>query len=765
MQLQDFLKDFGDALRSKVSVNPLFHHDTLDDWDRQAMQKLQALHRPPYESQVKKAILPAAKGLYQHGKKAVIMVGEMGVGKTICATAVATLLPRKKYRVIILCPGHLVEKWIREIQITVPHAVTVNLNNPGLKELFALKHQKPQGREFYVIGKERAKNHYSFEPVVIMRQEIPHCPECGGIIDEKKVNFKTRRAKCPHCGSPLWQADNTFRRFAKAEFIKRYLPKGTFDLLIADELHEFKSGSTAQGQALACLAAVATQTIGLTGTLMGGYSTGLFYLLWRLCPSKLKEKVAYGAERSFAELYGILETTSKTPLSDNAASIGGQKTRETVKEKPGVSPLILTDLLLENSVFLRLEDVSDKLPPFSEEVVGIEMLQEQKEAYDGLADGLESAARQAIAQGSKALLGALVNSLLAYPDGCRRGEEVYHPHRGHLVASAPMIDVPLLPKEEKLLELAQQEVSQGRKCLICLEHTGQRDLIPELVDRLGDVGINSLVLRSNNPPASQRESKIREMIATGFYDVMICNPNLIKTGLDLLEFPTLIFFQTGYSIYTLRQASRRSWRIGQDKPVKVYYLAYSKTMQETALSLIASKMQTSLAVEGELSDKGLTALAEGGNSMLIEMARSLMDDSKVVSLEEAWQGFKEEESQANVLLGQESQATQTTQVITTTTITEDDRQTSVTVTRIVRGTVKVTQRKGVGVGIGKVGSNEIIFWNGGIYHNKKPIGQYDRTGYGQIKGKTIQLEKAADGYLLVELQPTASQDQAAEHAA
>ena len=140
------------------------------------MQKLQALHRRPYESQVKKAILPAAKGLYRHGKQAVIMVGEMGVGKTICATSVAALLPRKKYRVIILCPGHLVEKWLREIQITVPHAVTVNLNNPGLKELFALKHQKPQGREFYVIGKERAKNHYSFEPAVVMRQGLPHCP-------------------------------------------------------------------------------------------------------------------------------------------------------------------------------------------------------------------------------------------------------------------------------------------------------------------------------------------------------------------------------------------------------------------------------------------------------------------------------------------------------------------------------------------------------------------------------------------------------------
>jgi hypothetical protein len=37
----------------------------------------------------------------------------------------------------------------------------------------------------------------------------------------------------------------------------------------------------------------------------------------------------------------------------------------------------------------------------------------------------------------------------------------------------------------------------------------------------------------------------------------------IPHNLDLLNFPTIFFVQTGYSIYTLQQASRRSWRIGQ----------------------------------------------------------------------------------------------------------------------------------------------------------------------------------------------------------
>lgn len=236
---------------------------------------------------------------------------------------------------------------------------------------------------------------------------------------------------------------------------------------------------------------------------------------------------------------------------------------------------------------------------------------------------------------------------------------------------------------------------------------------------------------------------------------LICNPNLIKTGLDLIEFPTLIFFQTGYSIFTLRQASRRSWRIGQDKPVKVYYLAYSGTMQETALALMAAKMETALAVEGDLTDKGLAALADSGSSMLIEMARFLVDPQDF-SLEDAWQAFQGEALQADALLDEESETT--TQTTTKTTITQGDRQTTVTITRVVRGKVFPGKQKGVGVGV--VGKHRLIFQAGNILFNNKTIGRYDRTGLGQINGKPIRLEKAADGYLLVELRPAAAQDQA-----
>ena len=82
---------------------------------------------------------------------------------------------------------------------------------------------------------------------------------------------------CVYCKAPMWMADRTkVRRYAKAEFIKRFFPKNFFDLLLLDEVHELKGGGTAQGQAMSCLVARSRKVLALTGTLMGGYSSNLF---------------------------------------------------------------------------------------------------------------------------------------------------------------------------------------------------------------------------------------------------------------------------------------------------------------------------------------------------------------------------------------------------------------------------------------------------------------------------------------------------------
>ena len=46
--------------------------------------------------------------------------------------------------------------------------------------------------------------------------------------------------------------------------------KGFFDLLIGDEVHEFKGRGSAQGIAAGILADVCGKSLSLTGTLLGG---------------------------------------------------------------------------------------------------------------------------------------------------------------------------------------------------------------------------------------------------------------------------------------------------------------------------------------------------------------------------------------------------------------------------------------------------------------------------------------------------------------
>jgi len=665
---------------------------------------------------------------------------------TICAIAVAHLMPKANYRVLIMCPGHLVRKWIREIQITIPRCRTINLNGKGLKEMEELRYAgKPTCPEFYIIGKERAKNHYQWKPGIVNLKHLDEirCPDCGAILDD----LKGKRPKCPNCKEPLYQANkNGFRRYAKAEYAKKWL-KGVFDLFVADEVHELKGGATAQGQALANFACASERTLALTGTLMGGYSTNLFYLFWRLLTSAMKNrKTPYSAPISFAEKYGIIERTEtiRKGSSYNDASIGRSRSpRKTIKEKPGVSPLILTDFLLENTVFMRLSDVSSALPPYNEKVVDVSMTDEQADAYNGLSSDLYDAVRKALQRRDHSLLGALINSLLAHPDGARRGEVVTHPHKDEIIAEAPPVNEHILPKEGELLDILDRELSEGRRCLVCLEHTGTRDLIPDLENRMLERGHVPLILRSNTVSVEKREAWVKNKMSSGQFNIMIANPNLIKTGLDLIEFPTLIFFQTGYSIYTLRQASRRSWRIGQDMPVRVYYLSYGQTMQSTALSLIATKLETALAIDGDLSDKGLACLAEGSNSMLIEMARSLMNGGTTEPVSDTWKSYRKTEIISDSFLGDDASQKETI----TTEISKGNRSATVTYERVTRG--RIYTRKGYAIAY--VNGNKFYFQNGKVFYNDALVGEYGQRGMGKLNQKPIQVMKDSKGYVLVEL--------------
>ncbi len=528
------------------------------------------------------------------------------------------------------------------------------------------------GPTFWVVGRDRAKLSYFWRHAYSVAESGPYLgsalnTDSGAplIVNDERVlatEFeKIRRSEIlgsPDSGSgkdrrsiysPLWQADGKrIRRFAPVEFVGRYM-KGFFDYGIADEVHEL-SNDTAQGNALGTMARAVDKIAVLTGTLMGGYADDLFNVLYRLEPHKM---VAEGYEwgepgvRSFAETYGVLERVTIISPEENACSKA--KVTKQVKRKPGASPLLFGKFLMELGAFVSLEDISSELPSYREEVIGVDMDEPLAKAYTDLEEQIKEALEEH--RGNHSVISTALNALLSYPDrpyglGDLIGTE-YDPesHRRVPFLIARTQDLPedlRYAKERKLIECIKADLARGRKCQIYAVYTAKRDVTSRLERVLSQEGIRVSVLTSQVPP-DQREAWYERRLREGM-QVCVAHPRLVSVGMDLLWAPSIYFVQTGYSIYTLRQASRRSWRIGQRSNVVVRFLTYNDTMQTSCLRLMGKKLLVSLAMEGKFSNEGLQGI-EDDDDVLTAMARELVTEKGVgESAASVWKAVQEQHS-------------------------------------------------------------------------------------------------------------------------
>ena len=126
-------------------------------------------------------------------------------------------------------------------------------------------------------------------------------------------------------------------------------------------------------------------------------------------------------------------------------------------------------------------------------------------------------------------------------------------------------------------------------------------------------------------------------------------PGADRPGPHRLSNDYLLGKTVDYSVYVMRQASRRSWRIGQKRPVKVVFMAYRNTLQADALKLVAKKLQSSLAVEGELPEDGLAAFGDDGDDLMLALARQIVNgdesDADGESVEDVFATARDAEGQ------------------------------------------------------------------------------------------------------------------------
>jgi hypothetical protein len=518
------------------------------------------------------------------------------------------------------------------------------------------------GPAFFITGKDKGKLGYYWEHAYLKAKSGPNL---GGVInpDTGAAIMDSERQKLTHLDfvdkiklfesltlpyggttrySALWQADrNRIQRMAPIEYIGRYM-SGWFDFAIADELHQL-AGDTAQGNCLGVLGRAAKRLIALTGTLMGGYADDLFNIFYRMEPRTMaSEGFAYGGQgrRDFQQQYGVLETIERVRGTDNACSRATKKTIQVLK-KPGASPLLFGKFLMTTTAFLSLEDIADNLPRYDESVLSVEMDEEHAKAYEELEEDIRAAMRAH--RGNKSLMSILLNTLLLYPDHPYGFEEIwaraFDPQTKEYVRF--LVTTPqnlkedgLYAKERALIADVREELRQGRRCQVYATYTGEKDVTLRLETVLRQAGFRVAVLRSSVATVKREEWYERQLKAG--VEVVICHPKLVETGLDLLAFPTLYFYETGYSLHTLRQASRRSWRIGQRHAVRVKFVTYTGTMQETCLRLMGKKMLVALMMEGKFSGEGLQSL-DTDEDLMSAMARELVEKAGVgESADAAW---------------------------------------------------------------------------------------------------------------------------------
>lgn len=602
--------------------------------------------------------------------KAVVLVGECGTGKTAMSQAIMALSNSENWKTVVVCPSQIAAKWKREAEKVLrefgvqAHVIGEKRKQPDGKGkvrkvarpiLDTIRAMEESNPSLLIMSYETAKmgNRWKHSPVVQKKMvkvkvseptieekygwqrtvyvevektemvKVLTCPDCGKILaneeglltDTKQMG---RRKWACACGCQLWQ-QIPFKyggRMAVADFLNRQYP-GRFNLIL-DECHRSKGSDTDAAYSSMDLISAAKKVVAMTGTIYGGKASSIFHLMYRLFPH-FRQLYAYDDVQRFIEHHGLQETIIKeTKKKGYHSYYGYERVSERTREIPGVSPGMVT-MLLNNSAFIKMEDMGLVLPEYQELRHPVPL---DNRLQGGLED-IESIREQAVKllmDGKPELLSAWLYASLGWFD-CPISETLEAKDeegevtdsfdiQGILVDKDELLAEPLA-KDQALIDLVESELAQGRGVGVYFAQVNRRDWMGRIQKMLEAKGIYSEILRQSTAKPDERESWFQKFVerceAKGQEPVLLANGNLVKEGLDLIELPTLIETGIEYRINDLRQRDRRSWRLTQAKPVKVIFLYYEDTWQETALQLVAAKLKAAHMVDGNLAE-GLAAM-------------------------------------------------------------------------------------------------------------------------------------------------------------
>ena len=432
-------------------------------------------------------------------------------------------------------------------------------------------------------------------------------------------------------------------RMALGAFISRTF---AVDLLIADEIHKQKGRDTDVGAMLGAMVNASTRTLGLTGTVYDGKASGVFSMLQRLNNPTLKASYTWADMGTFADEMGIVEeiTTQSTNYTSVAREGSGRADVTTRKKERAGITAELAQMIWAQAVIILLPQMGVNLPAYHEQINTLALPPEVQHAYNHLYEFGKGLVQE---KGGKDVLSSWLQATLTFPyapwnsDIKAVSKELgmaFYPAHERGDPSRPKLFDPsmILDHHTNLVNTVLADHAQGKRSIVFVQHTHKIDLQLDLERKIKllaaqhGVAIKTAILRSKVKGA-YRIGWFADAVEKGV-NVVLCHPQLVDTGVNLIDFNRLTFVEPSYSLAIAMQAKKRHFRPTQTSACFVDWSVYENTMVAQAIDIITSKMLAASLLSGDDITSSMFR-EDDGMSLLQALARQILQGEQKTNAE------------------------------------------------------------------------------------------------------------------------------------
>ena len=227
-------------------------------------------------------------------------------------------------------------------------------------------------------------------------------------------------------------------------------------------------------------------------------------------------------------LYGVTEATYELEEGEYNANSKSSKKLLSVRQRPGVSPLVYSRFLIDCAVFLSLSDMGKHLPEYEEIPIQLELREDIKKAYDKIEETYKTCMSWRD-RNPRRIMSKFLSLLTTYPDQPYKNEPIFY-----IGDELPLIEPEELSsidelneKDNATLEIVEKKVRDGGRVLIYTSWV-KIDTQDKLKKILEEKGYRVAVLEQKIIP-EKREEWVEKRVEQGL-DVLITNPSLVETG-------------------------------------------------------------------------------------------------------------------------------------------------------------------------------------------------------------------------------------------